>query len=90
MTEKVRNCVISIYARLRNFKNHLTNISICFDKVFINFFSKINIYYKKYGVIIYDFSWKVWVPLLKMSYQKLYYSLTWINVNLLENKNLNH
>ena len=34
-----------------------------------NFFSKINIYYKKYGVIIYDFSWKVWAPLLKMSYR---------------------
>ena len=25
-----------------------------------------------------------------MSYQKLYYSLTWINVNPLEKKNLNH
>ena len=37
---------------------------------------------KKYDVIIYDFSWKVWAPLLKMSYQKLYYSLTWINVRL--------
>ena len=29
VTEKVRNCVISIYARLRNFKNHLTSIAIC-------------------------------------------------------------
>ena len=51
--EKVRNCVISIYARLRNFKTHLTNIAICFDKVLFYFF---NIYYKKKGVIIYDFS----------------------------------
>ena len=53
------------------------------------FFSKINIYYKKYGVIIYDFSWKVWAPFLEMSYQKLYHSLTWINANPLENKNRN-
>ena len=40
-------------------------------------------------MIIYDFSWKVWAPFLEMSYQKLYYSLTWINVNPLENKNRN-
>ena len=57
MTKKGRNCVISIYAQLRNFKNYLTSIAICFDKVlFYYFFSTINICYKKYGVIIYDFS----------------------------------
>ena len=59
-------------------------IKFCFK-----FISKFNICYKKYGVIIYDSSWKIWAPLLKMSYQILFYSLTGINVNPLEKENLN-
>ena len=46
VTEKVRNCVISIYTLLRNFKNHLRSVAACFDKVLFYFFSKSNIYYK--------------------------------------------
>ena len=37
VTEKVINCVISIYALLRSFKNHFTSTAECFDKVLFNF-----------------------------------------------------
>ena len=51
VTEKVRNCVISIYALLRKFKKHLTSIAVCFDKVLIkfcfNFFPKLTFIIKK-------------------------------------------
>ena len=39
VTEKVRNCDISIYALIRNLKNHIAG---CFNKVFVlNFFPKL-------------------------------------------------
>ena len=90
VTEKVTNCVISIYALLKILKTIWQVLQYVLIRFCFIFFSKLSIYYKKYGVIIYDFSWKVWAPLLKMTYQKLYYSLTWINVYALEKKKLNH